>query len=55
MMLFKSLGMNPIPAPTDFHKEKINKYFRKPKADYFSNSKRAMHEYIGILWTKLRG
>jgi len=53
MMLFKSLGMNPIPAPTDFHKEKIDTYFRKPKVSYFFNSKRAMHEYIGILWVKL--
>jgi len=55
MMLFKSLGMNPIPAPTDFHKGKVDSYFVIPKIQYLYDSDAAIHEYIGILWTKIRG
>ena len=54
MMLFKSLGLNPIPAPTNFYKEKFEGYFRLPRIDYFRKSQIAMHEYIGILWSKLK-
>ena len=55
MILFSSLGLNPIPAPTHFYKEEFNGYFKKPEVGYFYVSQIAMHEYIGILWSKLRG
>lgn len=52
--LFESLGMHPIPAPTDFHKEEFVGYIRVPKPIYFHISTLAIHEYIGILWSRLR-
>ncbi len=55
MMLFKSLGLNPIAAPTNFYKNEFDGYFRLPTVGDFYKSKIAMHEYIGILWAKLRG
>jgi uncharacterized SAM-binding protein YcdF (DUF218 family) len=60
MLLFESLGLNPIPAPTDFYKTdfdttKLKSYFMAPKVDSFYLSTIAMHEYIGILWGKIRG
>ncbi len=53
MKLFKDLGMHPIPAPTDFAKQKIDSIFYKPNIEAFADSQRAIHEYIGILWAKL--
>lgn len=54
MILFKSLGLNPIAAPTNFHKKKFDGFFEVPDVTSFKNSQIAMHEYIGILWSKLR-
>lgn len=55
MMLFKSLGLNPIPAPTSFYKNKFDGYLQAPNGGSLYKSKIAMHEYIGILWSKIRG
>ncbi len=55
MMLFKSMGMEPIPAPTDFHKYEINTYFKAPNIGALKNSRMAIHEFLGILWAKIRG
>ncbi len=54
MMLFESLGLHPIPAPTNFYKKKIDTYFDAPDIESFMKSQIAVHEYIGILWTKLK-
>lgn len=54
MMLFQSLGLNPIPAPTNFYKTELNSFFIAPGLGSFNKSKIAMHEYIGILWSKIR-
>jgi uncharacterized SAM-binding protein YcdF (DUF218 family) len=54
MMLFESLGLNPIPAPTNFYKTESNSFFIAPRLGSFNKSKIAMHEYIGILWSKIR-
>jgi len=54
MILFEGLGLNPIPAPTDFHKNKFSGYFVLPSFNAFSKSHTAMYEYIGTLWVKLR-
>ncbi len=54
MMLFKSLGLNPIAAPTNFYKNEYD-FFKLPTVENFKISQIAMHEYIGILWAKLRG
>jgi len=54
MKLFKSLGLNPIPAPTDFHKKEFRGYLVAPDIVSLGNSRMAMHEYMGILWAKLK-
>ncbi|MFT7004724.1 MAG: uncharacterized SAM-binding protein YcdF (DUF218 family) [Sulfurimonas sp.] len=54
MILFKSLGLNPIAAPTNFYKKKFDGFFELPNIWAFEKSQIAMHEYIGILWSKLR-
>ncbi|WP_345993589.1 ElyC/SanA/YdcF family protein [Sulfurimonas sp. HSL-1716] len=53
MKLFKDLGMKPIPAPTDYKKQKVRSLFCKPNIGSFENSQSAMHEYIGMLWATL--
>ena len=55
MMLFKSLGLNPIPAPTNFYKEEFKGYLELPDIKSFNKSQVAMHEYLGILWVRLKG
>jgi uncharacterized SAM-binding protein YcdF (DUF218 family) len=54
MKLFKSLGLNPIAAPTAFYKKELSSYLKEPNIDSFKNSTMAMHEYIGILWSVLK-
>jgi uncharacterized SAM-binding protein YcdF (DUF218 family) len=55
MIIFKSLGLNPIPAPTDFHKKEFSGFFKAPGVDNFYKSQIAIHEYLGIIWAKIRG
>jgi len=55
MKLFKSLGLNPIPAPTAFYKDESAKFFNSPDIDSLENSRMAVHEYIGILWSMIKG
>ncbi|MCK9491916.1 MAG: YdcF family protein [Sulfurimonas sp.] len=52
--LFNKVGLHPKPAPTDFHRDKNTSFFELPSIYAFKNSQMAMHEYIGILWSKLR-
>ncbi|MBA4396045.1 MAG: hypothetical protein C0394_01450 [Syntrophus sp. (in: bacteria)] len=58
MALFKKQGMNPIPAPAA-HLVKDRSY-RTPR-DFFPsaldlhNAQTAVHEYLGIAWSKLTG
>ena len=54
MHLFESLGMHPIPAPTNFHKGEFTGYLRAPAPIYFHISSVAIHEYLGLLWSKLK-
>lgn len=57
MALFLKLGMRPIPAPTNHQVKKepyLNFYSFFPGAGNLQNSEKAMHEYLGILWAKLR-
>ncbi len=58
ILMFKKLGMNPIPAPTG-HKVKnrqspsFGSFF--PNALSLHKSEIAFYEWLGILWAKLRG
>lgn len=50
--LFKSIGLNPIAAPTDFHKLGSEKHYVLD-SESMAKSGKAIHEYVGILWIKL--
>jgi len=58
MALFQKQGMHPIPAPTD---HRVKKKFYVSPSDFFPDSEDiekmelAVHEYLGMLWAKLRG
>jgi len=56
MGVFKKIGMNPIPAPTDYMvgKDPMSANFF-PTLQHLMYSDLAIHEYIGMLWYKLRG
>jgi len=58
MSLFIKLGMDPIPAPAG-HAAKKNMQLSPgqffPDADSLRKSERAVYEYLGILWARLRG
>lgn len=56
MAVFESLGMTPIPIPTDFLSER--EWYRAdplPSGRYLAMSDLAIHEYAGILWYRLTG
>lgn len=54
--VFKSLGMHPIPAPTDYLTERnwTNANIL-PESQYLEMSDLAIHEYAAIAWYRLRG
>lgn len=54
MMLFQSLGMKPIAAPTAFYKDDEVSWLKAPTSHALFVSEIAMHEYIGILYAKIR-
>lgn len=56
--LFRRQGMNPIPAPADqlvkqSHKTNLLDFL--PSSGALRGVESATHEYIGIVWSKLRG
>jgi uncharacterized SAM-binding protein YcdF (DUF218 family) len=56
--LFRKLGMHPIPAPTGHlvkESQGINPLLFFPDAYGFSKVESAFHEYLGLVWAKLRG
>jgi len=56
MMLFEKQNTNPIPAPTDFLVNKNNNGMPKlPSTGEYQKADSAIHEYLGILWAKIRG
>lgn len=58
MALFKKQGVEPIPAPTDYKvKEREGGLTPRdffPKAESLGKAGQAIHEYLGIVWAKLR-
>jgi len=53
MILFKSVGLDPIAAPTDYLIKDEDKALDLPRSRYLHRSTKAWHEYIGILYLKL--
>ncbi len=54
MKLFQMQGLHPLPAPTNFYRDNQDSLFQSPVPEALLKSKIAMHEYIGILWSKIR-
>jgi uncharacterized SAM-binding protein YcdF (DUF218 family) len=54
MMLFQSYGMHPIAAPTAFYKNDDVSYLKAPSAHALFISTLAMHEYVGMIYAKLK-
>ena len=58
MALFKKLGMQPIPAPTDHaikRRQRINPGVFFPNSGNIRNAEEVFYEYLGLAWAKLRG
>lgn len=58
VMLFRSKGLDVIPAPADFiirHPSKKYPWHWLPMAEHTEMLERAVHEYGGILWFKIGG
>lgn len=53
--LFRKSGVAVIEAPTDFQIKKEDTLWQFPSAGGLSRSESAFHEYLGILWNRLRG
>ncbi len=55
LSLFKKEELNPIPAPTDYKIKDGNKFLSIPNGCSLRKTEIAWHEYLGLLWSKLRG
>ena len=57
MALCRKQGLAPIAAPTDFivHRTHWSLVDLVPEADGFEHADHALHEWIGLLWSRLRG
>jgi len=58
MALFRRLGMDPIPAPTEYfvkEREAVSPGRFYPSAGGLRKAERAFYEYFGLVWAKLRG
>jgi len=58
MALFRKHGMEPIPAPTDYmvmeREGGLTPGVFFPSAEALEKAERAIHEYLGMVWAKLR-
>ncbi|MCG5529757.1 YdcF family protein [Halorhodospira halochloris] len=61
MALFRGAGLDPVAAPTR-HRVRADEADRgfhpgdlRPSAHALRKSERAIHEYVGLLWARLRG
>lgn len=54
MALFKKMGLHPIAAPTNFSANEMD-WFQILSSRGIRDFESALHEYIGLLWYKLRG
>ena len=54
MKFFKSKGLNPIAAPTDFNNRNDDSILSLFQGAQINKTERAWHEYVGLLWLKLK-
>jgi uncharacterized SAM-binding protein YcdF (DUF218 family) len=52
--LFRKQGISVIEAPTDFQVKKTDTLWQFPSSGGLSRSEAAFHEYLGLLWEKLK-
>lgn len=52
--LFHKAGVTVIQAPTDFQVKGNDELWQLPSADGLGRSEAAFHEYLGLLWGKLK-
>jgi uncharacterized SAM-binding protein YcdF (DUF218 family) len=56
MALFQKVGLDPIAAPTGFISKKARRpFYYLPNSNNLTNSSIALHEYLGLLWSKWIG
>ena len=58
MALFRQVGLEPIAAPTDYyvHPDRLQHIWSwLPNVGALKNSERAVYEYLGLAWGRLRG
>ena len=58
MGLFQKVGTSPVPAPTDYLARRnlnLSADDVYPTAEGIRIAERAVHEYLGLVWAKLRG
>lgn len=55
MAIFRNEGLNPIPAPTTYWIENKNKLNDISNGQGLYKSDIAWHEYLGLIWGKIRG
>lgn len=53
--LFRKAGIEVIPAPTDFQVKGNDTLWQFPSADGLGRSEAAFHEYLGLMWERLKG
>ena len=55
--MFKKMGMNVVPAPTDYISEqkKVSLYSLIPIANHLLTSSTAFYEYISFIWYRVNG
>lgn len=54
MMLFQKEGLNPIAAPTDFNPPNETGVSTTFQGRELRKTEKALHEYLGVLWTQLK-
>jgi uncharacterized SAM-binding protein YcdF (DUF218 family) len=58
MALFQKQGMHPIPAPSGHrvkNRNEVDPFMFFPDSGRIGKMESAVHEYLGMLWAKLRG
>lgn len=58
MALFLKRGLDPLPAPVDFQGSKPQMSYPRhffPNTRSLSKSERAIHEFLGLAWARLKG
>ncbi len=55
LALFKKEGLNPIIAPTDFRIKDSDKVLSVPSGYGLYKTEQAWHEYIGLIFSKIKG